>query len=131
MQYSLSGAIAPSIDDCLDPQTMIDFIPSKKAIAIASILIVFQILDGVMTGVGMGVFGSSMEGNAAIRSLMQHIGCVPALFIVKSFAISTVIALTLLSTRIAWIPSAMKMLIAVYFFGAILPWGYILIPVVF
>lgn len=89
-------------------------------------LILCQVLDGVLTGIGVFHFGPGIEANLLLRSAMESIGSLEALVVFKLSAIIIVISLCYLSGRVFWIRTAMKALIAVYVFGAILPWGVML-----
>ena len=88
---------------------------------------VLQILDGIMTGIGVARLGVSAEGNFVLRYLMENIGYIPTLLIAKIAAILIIITLCSMSTRVSWIPKALKVLIAVYLGAAVLPWSLILI----
>lgn len=90
------------------------------------ILIVLQIADGVLTGFGMSFFGTQMEGNVLLRTLMHEIGVVPALVLVKSLAIAVVIVLVQLSSQVQWLPMALKGVIGLYMLAAVIPWSVIL-----
>ena len=134
--YSLEGSLEGSHERSLDGALLSPLGPeasyfSQKALVLALILVSLQLLDGILTAFGISVFGTGMEGNLLVRFFMLHLGHISALCLVKGFAISAIFLLFSLSARIRWIPAAMQMLIAVYFFGAILPWGYILFPEVF
>jgi uncharacterized membrane protein len=90
------------------------------------ILIVLQIADGVLTGFGMSFFGTQMEGNVLLRTLMHEIGVAPALVLVKSLAIAVVIVLVQLSSQVKWLPMALKGVIGLYMLAAVIPWSVIL-----
>jgi uncharacterized membrane protein len=90
------------------------------------ILIVLQIADGVLTGFGMSFFGTQMEGNVLLRTLMHEIGVIPALVLVKSLAIAVVIVLVQLSSQVSWLPMALKGVIGLYMLAAVIPWSVIL-----
>ncbi len=98
---------------------------SKPAI-LGIILIALQVMDGILTGVGMNFFGTDMEGNLLLRSVMHAIGVVPALLVVKSLAIAVIIVLVNLSSQVKWLPMAMKGVIGLYVLAAIIPWSVIL-----
>ena len=107
--------------------------PRRKVSALAIeigivglLLCAMQIADGIMTGVGVLHYGTSLEGNFFLRSLMQHFGVVTALVAVKFFAMVIIFILCRLSFSVRWLPSALKVVFALYFFCAIVPWSYIL-----
>lgn len=97
-------------------------LPQKEVIVLGLILIALQILDGILTNIGMNLFGTQMEGNSLLRGIMENYGAVTALVISKSLAILTIISLVYLSNQVKWIRHALKGVIAVYFTFAIAPW---------
>lgn len=101
--------------------------PSREMIFLSAVLIFLQISDGVLTALGMTMFGTEAEGNLLLRTLMESWGYIPALVIAKSFAIVVIGMLCYLSTVVAWLPRAMRCVIAVYLLAAIIPWSYILL----
>jgi len=96
-------------------------------IALGFILATLQILDGVLTGIGMAQYGTSMEGNILLRSLMTIIGYIPALFVVKSASIALIVLLCQQTTKIRWLKPALYGVMALYVIGAVVPWTYILV----
>lgn len=102
-------------------------LPSKRVIILASILGVLQILDGVLTGIGVANLGTQAEGNILLRTLMEVVGFIPALIIFKSAAIGIVGALANLSKTIKWVAPAFVVMIGIYFTAAVLPWTAILL----
>lgn len=94
---------------------------------LGSILIALQIMDGLLTGFGVYLFGSGAEGNTLIRHLIESWGTVEALLFIKSIAIFVVILLCALAHNIDWMGKALKGVTAVYLLAAVLPWSYILI----
>ncbi len=90
-----------------------------------SSLLLFQILDAVLTYIGVLSFGVEMEGNPLIRFLMNLVGPLVAIFVVKSFAVLCVVYLWNLRTKVQWIPRAAKFLSLYYLFFAILPWSFV------
>jgi hypothetical protein len=101
-------------------------LPAQKALAAGAFLCVLQAADGLLTSVGMARFGTSMEGNPLLRHLMETLGHIPALTLVKALAILVVIAMTMQARRLPWIQNAMGALSCVYMLLAIMPWTYIL-----
>jgi hypothetical protein len=100
---------------------------STEIILLGSILALFQVLDGILTGIGMYYFGTTAEGNILLRVLMESYGYITALVAVKSLAIAVIAGLCFLSAQVSWLALAMKVVIAVYLFAAIIPWSYILL----
>jgi hypothetical protein len=75
----------------------------------------------------MAQYGTSMEGNILLRSLMSAIGYVPALAMVKSASIALIILLCHQTTKISWLKPALYGVMALYIVGAVVPWTYILV----
>lgn len=94
---------------------------------IAGVLVTLQILDGLLTLTGMHTFGLSAEGNPLLRSLMNLLGILPAIAIVKLFCIGTVLALCAQAHRISWLPAALTCVAGVYTIAAIVPWSWLLL----
>lgn len=115
------------IDGGNSTQATVDAQPSKEMIVLSIILALLQVSDGVLTGMGMSMFGTAAEGNLLLRTLMEAWGYIPALFIAKSFAILVIAGLCYLSTVVSWLPRAMRCVIAVYVLAAVIPWTYILL----
>jgi hypothetical protein len=90
------------------------------------ILVVLQILDGILTAVGMSQFGPHMEGNALLRMLMHQLGYIPAIVLVKTIAIGVVAGLCIYASRVVWLKHALRGAIVLYVTMAVLPWTYLL-----
>jgi hypothetical protein len=103
------------------------FSASREVIILSSLLVALQIADLVLTAVGVSLFGVNAEGNPLIRGLMQHMGILPALVIVKSVAICIIGMLVLLARTVPWVPVAMRAVAAIYILAAIIPWSGILL----
>jgi hypothetical protein len=86
-----------------------------------------QILDGVLTGIGMAQYGTSMEGNLLLRSLMTTIGYIPALLLVKGGSVALIALLCHQTTKISWLKPALYGVGALYVVAAVVPWTYILV----
>ncbi len=99
----------------------------REVIILGIILSTLQILDGVLTTLGVNSFGTEAEGNIMLRSLMELIGHVPALILAKALAIIVVAILCSLSTKINWVGRAFKVVIGIYLMAAIIPWTMILL----
>ena len=102
-------------------------LPPRESVCLALLLITLQILDGIFTLSGVHLHGVQIEGNFLIRSLMHLWGPAAAVIFVKTVAVGVVLALTALSARVIWIPRALRVVAAIYFFCAILPWSAILL----
>jgi hypothetical protein len=90
------------------------------------LLLLFQVLDAVLTYVGVMSFGTGMEGNPMIRVLMDAVGPFAGILIVKSLAVVFIICLWNLRDKVRWISKATVLLSIYYLFFAILPWSFIL-----
>ncbi len=99
---------------------------AKEIAILGVILVMMQIADGILTAVGVSYFGTSIEGNVVLRSLMNSYGVVATLVGVKVLAIGIIMALCHLAFTVTWLRSALKLVISLYLFAAILPWSYIL-----
>lgn len=102
-------------------------VPSKEIIVLGFTLGILQVLDALMTGVGVAHFGSGIEANLLLRYLIDHLGYIPALAIVKTFAIIVVVALCSLATIVPWVTKALKAVIAIYLVAAIIPWTAVIL----
>ena len=101
---------------------------SGREIALLGVALAFvQILDGVLTGFGVHLYGTGVEGNLLLRTLMEQWGYIPALVSVKIFALSVICVLCILASTIPWLKSAMRAVILIYALAAILPWTAILL----
>ena len=96
--------------------------PSKEVIVLGLILISLQVLDAILTNIGMNLFGTGMKGNSLLRCVMENCVTLTALVVSKAFAIATIIALVYLSNQVKWIKVALKGVIVIYFSFAIAPW---------
>ena len=102
--------------------------PSHTVLMLGAILIALQVMDGILTGIGMSLFGTAAEGNTYLRLLMEHIGYIPALIISKGAAVAVIAFIVNFSKHISWVRYALSGMIAVYTFAAIIPWTIILAP---
>ena len=82
-----------------------------------------QCLDGVLTYVGVVTFGTGVEANPLIATLMGYLGAATALLTAKTIAAALGIALHLRGVH-----SAVALLTAFYYVVAILPWVAVLYP---
>jgi hypothetical protein len=98
----------------------------RGALFLGFILAALQILDGIVTSIGISRFGVAMEGNPLLRTLMTEFGHIPALAFVKLLALFVVVFLTVNARRMPWVRNALGIVTLIYIFAAILPWIYIL-----
>ncbi|MCX6115167.1 MAG: DUF5658 family protein [Proteobacteria bacterium] len=98
----------------------------REIFLLGAILATLQILDGILTAIGMASFGTGMEGNVLLRTLMQTIGYLPALILVKGFSLGMVTMLCWQAHNVYWIKTALRGVIAIYIAFAVAPWSYIL-----
>jgi hypothetical protein len=93
------------------------------------LLILFQLLDGILTVLGVNLFGSNMEGNPILRNLIELVGPVFALAIAKTFGIIMIISIFHLSTKYAlnWVTGIMWGLNITYLSLAIIPWTFLIV----
>jgi hypothetical protein len=81
-----------------------------------------QVWDGVLTYVGVSLYGLHLEGNPIISWLMTTMGCGPALVTAKATASGFGIALHLSAVH-----SVVAALTAFYVVVAIVPWLAVLL----
>ena len=100
--------------------------PSRDIILLGSFLAVLQVLDGVLTAIGMAHFGTSAEGNLFLKFLMDSFGYVTALVVVKTIALFVIGILCMLAEVVSWLKGAMFAVILIYLGAAIIPWTMII-----
>lgn len=120
-----SDAVFPEVT--LSSAATHDFEKAREVVFLGAGLALCQLLDGILTGVGVRHFGTQIEANVLLRYAMTQLGELTALALFKAAAVLIIISLCYLASRISWIRPALRLLIAIYVVGAILPWGYILI----
>ena len=99
----------------------------RETLFLGSILVVLQVLDGVLTAIGVLSFGLQAEGKPLIRHLMSLWGPIEALIFVKVLALLVIYVLCRLATQVLWLPQALRAIICVYMFAAVVPWTAILL----
>lgn len=99
----------------------------RDIITLGLILATLQVIDGILTGIGVHHYGTGMEGNMLLRGLMTVVGCIPALMLVKGGAIALIAMLCRQATKMSWLKPAFYGVIALYVVGAVIPWTYILV----
>lgn len=95
---------------------------SRKAFFIGLALAACQIMDGLLTYVGLSLFGVNMEGNDLLRSLMHFYGMAPALFTVKFVALAIAVLLAFQAHRRKWMRPILVGVVGFYLVLAVLPW---------
>lgn len=95
---------------------------SRKAALLGLALAGCQLLDGILTYVGLRLMGVNMEGNAFLRELMHAYGMVPTLFIVKIMAVLLAGLLMFHAHKRKWIRPIIMLLVIVYLALAVVPW---------
>ena len=120
-----------AVDACALPRLCLiqgGFTASRKneVLVLGVILALLQVLDGLLTGLGMASFGTSMEGNLLLRSLMHAIGWAPAIILVKGASIGIIVFLCGQAGKVSWLKQAMRGVAGLYVVFAIVPWTYIL-----
>lgn len=101
-------------------------LPSREIVSLCALLILLQILDGLLTGLGMHFLGVHFEANPLLRSLMLQYGYVEALLFSKGLAICIILVLCGLSHAVHWLKYALQIMVGIYLTVAIIPWAYIL-----
>lgn len=101
-------------------------VPASRAFVLGFLLIMLQLLDGLLTSLGVIRFGTGAEGNPFLRHLMVEFGHLPTIAVCKFLAILIVITLTLLARNRPWVQKAMGVVSCFYLVGAIIPWTVIL-----
>jgi hypothetical protein len=84
-----------------------------------------QCFDGVLTYVGVVTFGTGIEANPLISSLMGYLGAATALITAKAIAVFLGIALHLRGVH-----TPIALLTVFYVVAAIVPWVAILFPAI-
>lgn len=105
--------------------TSSDVLP-RDIILLGITMVLLQLLDGVFTAIGVAHFGTAMEGNYLLRGLMNLVGYLPALLVVKSATIALTGVLCVQAAKLTWVRSAFIGVIGIYLLAAIIPWSYIL-----
>jgi Domain of unknown function (DUF5658) len=90
------------------------------------IFAITQILDGALTYLGTSKLGSSGEGNALIRTLMDMMGIPLSLIFVKGSALVLVYFFYKQCSAKFWYPLMTAWLISFYVLVAIIPWCVVL-----
>lgn len=99
---------------------------SLNHLRLCGVLAGLQVADGVLTGIGVAYLGFEAEGNVMLRLLMEAVGLVPALLLVKSLALFSLFPLLAYVNEVRWLPVMLKSVILLYAIFAIIPWGVVL-----
>ena len=100
---------------------------SQRILNLSILLIILQLIDAVLTSIGVARYGISAEGNPFLRNLMLEWGCIPTLAAVKSAAILAILLIASFAHEIKWIPRVMEATCALYILAAVAPWTYFLL----
>lgn len=99
---------------------------SRKAFVLGIALGGCQVVDGILTYLGLRLLGIHMEGNGMLRELMHAYGMVPALFIAKLTALMLAGVLMFHAHRRKWIRPIIFALVITYLTLAVVPWLFII-----
>lgn len=99
---------------------------SKRALEVGLFLAICQLLDGMLTYLGLSLFGIEMEGNRILAFMMKTWGSFPVLFVSKIMALILVGFLTVYSHKRRWFRPIIVALALLYIVLAVLPWIYVL-----
>ncbi len=98
---------------------------SQETINLGILLAIAQTLDAILTMTGVAHFGTNIEANTFLQSLMHHFDPYLVLASIKMGAIAIVITLVYISHHVWWICKAMGFVSGLYLGSAILPWLYV------
>lgn len=91
-----------------------------------ALLLLFLILDGLFTYIGITNSGTEYEANGLVKYSMELFGIGRGLLLSKSVAIVSLMVLWKFRKDIIWVLGAVRGLVVIYFFFAIAPWSYLL-----
>jgi hypothetical protein len=123
----ITSSLCPAVSHSAPKSVGRAAILSFEAVVLGMVLAALQIADGLLTRAGVVRFGLDAEGNPLLRALMEEIGALPALAIVKAGALVAVGALVLCAGQLPWVLNALKGLCFYYYLVAVLPWAVILL----
>lgn len=101
--------------------------PNTQVMFLTAFLCSMQVLDGILTSIGLSRFGVTAEGNPLLRSAMQQFGHMEVLAAAKLLSLALIISIAFAALRYRWVRHAFSAVSAVYLFAAILPWSYLLL----
>lgn len=90
------------------------------------ILALLQVVDGLLTAIGVAHLGTEIEGNMIVRVLMEQLGYIPALVLIKTVALGVIVGICSLSRKVQWLGMAMKAVIFIYVTAAVIPWSFVI-----
>ncbi len=94
---------------------------NTRAFWALALFIAVQVADGVLTAVGIGRFGTTIEANPLLVRSMVTLGSAPALLLAKGVAI---VAGTLLHVHSYHL--VLALLTVAYVFATLIPWAILL-----
>ena len=101
--------------------------PTREVALLGLALVILQLMDGLLTAIGVANFGTSAEGNPLLYMLMEQFGYGPALIATKALSIVIIGILCSLASRVSWLIPALKAVVVIYIAAAIVPWSVILV----
>jgi len=95
--------------------------------SLAIICIILQVLDGILTGLGVNVLpaGLDSEGNPLVKEAMRVLGVIPALFIIKAVGVVAVLQVYRALTS----PIVLSLVCGIYTISSVV-WIFILLGIV-
>lgn len=102
------------------PNTKLDLI--RK---LGWLLILFQILDGAFTLLGISIFGSAIEGNPIIKHVIEYCGPGLAIGLIKLLTIIIIFSICIFGCQVKWLTNALRGVAGVYFIFALVPWSLV------
>jgi hypothetical protein len=96
---------------------------------LAKVHIILQVLDGLLTYTGISFYGTHLEGNPVLKSIMDTIGAGPTLILAKGLAICVLLAVIYYRDYLESIEMKIALITInfVYLFAAIVPWMIFLV----
>ena len=95
------------------------------------LLIIFQILDGLFTILGISFFGVEIEGNPLVRQIIEVIGPNFGIGLVKLSTIAIIFCICVFGCKVTWLTRALAGVSCIYFLFALAPWSLVLGSLVF
>lgn len=86
------------------------------------LLILFQILDGLFTLLGINTFGVEIEGNPLVRNFIEIVGPSVGILFVKLATIIIIFCICVFGCKVKWITPALSGVAYIYFLFALAPW---------
>ena len=92
---------------------------------LAWLLIIFQIMDGLLTLLGISFFGIEAEGNPLVRQIIHAMGPGFGIGLVKLTTIVIICCICIFGSKVSWLSRAMTGVASIYFFCALVPWSVV------